>query len=181
MIFPALGLSHNRVTKAFSAGLTLAAVTSGALLTERLAHGGALFPPTLLVMFGALLCWLTATSAKLIIPQVTGAVLGIGLTHLFFARNDQLLVESSPQFVNDLVFIAAILCAVWSLRLEGATSIGAIALALILGLYRATSSAWHVDAFPGSAVQDLVLRQSLAVALGLLFFDLLYSQRETPT
>ncbi len=168
----------------FFAAFLLAAITSGSLLTQRLAHGApAPFFWGLIAMGAALLVWASAEPREVRVrlpAHLAGAVAGTMLIHLVFAAQDPLLVESASQWMNDGVFLAAIFAAVWGLRLEAGSAVAALLLATMLGAYRFTALHWHVDHFPGSTVQDFVLRQSLAVALGLLVFDVVWSQRSVP-
>ena len=173
-----------RRVPSFFAALVLAVTTSSSLVTQRLTHGApATVVWSLAFMVAALLTWRASNPRDVkrhLRAQLAGASVGTVATHLGLVHGDAALVESLPQFTNDAVFVTVILAAVWVLRLGPGRRPIAVLPLLLLGAYAATARCWHVDHFPGSPVQDFVLQQSLAVLLGLLAFDVIWSQRETP-
>lgn len=97
------------------------------------------------------------------------------IAHVALINGDSALVETAPQWVNDVVFLTALLSAAWSVRRGSALAM--LSAGLLLA-YNFTAAWWHVDHFAGSAVQDFVVGRTIAVALGLLVFDVIWSGRE---
>lgn len=166
--------------RGFLSALVLALAASGSVASARLAHGT---PVTLAwtaaVMSGVLLVWSVTTRegrwGPLLASQLAGATLGSLVAHAALINGDAALVESAPQWVNDFVFIGALVAAAWGVKRGSALAM--ISAALLLA-YNLTSAWWHVDRFAGSAVQDYVVGRTIAVALGLLVFDVVWSGRE---
>lgn len=166
--------------RGFISAAMVAFAASGSVANARLAHGTPVtLTWTLAVMAGVLFLWSSTTKrgrwGALVASQLAGATLGSLLAHACFITGDAALVESAAQWVNDGVFVGALLAAVWGVR-RGST-VAVVSAALVLA-YSLTSSWWHVDHFVGTAVQDYVVGRTIAVVLGLLFFDLVWSGRE---
>lgn len=164
----------------FLSAFVLALAASGSVASARLAHGT---PVTLAwtgaVLFGVLLVWSSTTKkgrwGSLLVSQFAGATLGSLIAHVLLINGDAALVESAPQWVNDFVFITALIIAAWSVKRGSALAM--LSAGLLLA-YNFTAAWWHVDHFAGSAVQDFVVARTIAVALGLLVFDVIWSGRE---
>lgn len=169
----------------FLSALLLALAVSTSLVQQRLSHGA---PASLLwslaLLPAAMLVWRTAGRRDVlhhVLAQLAGATCGTVFVHLTLVHGDAALVESGRQFTNDAVLVLSILGAVWTLKLERRAVLLVLTPSVLLAGYHATAGWWHVDHFPGSTVQDFVLREALAVLLGLLVFDLLWAQRGTPS
>lgn len=114
--------------------------------------------------------------AGLIVAQVLGAVAGIVLVH-FALRREVVgampwLSERPAQLVNDVVAVFGLLALVWASANRLDTRLLVVAL-LVMTAYRATASAWHLDHAPHgfqTTIQELVVAQFVAAALGLLVF-----------
>ncbi|NUP10857.1 MAG: hypothetical protein HOW73_32840 [Polyangiaceae bacterium] len=117
------------------------------------------------------------SKGRVVAAHALGAASAIAVVHVAVALKSRLaggaLVERPSQIVNDLVLVGAILGLVWSLRAANplvrlglpAISLGAVTL------YFATARFWHLDPFPGFAVQRFVVQQALVTAGALLVFD----------
>lgn len=166
--------------RGFLSVFILALATSGSVMSQRLAHGTPVtLAWTVALMASVMLVWSTTTKrgpwSTLVAAQFAGAVAGVLVVHASLSSGDSALVESAPQWVNDAVFVSALLAAAWGLRRDSGV---ALISAGLLAFYGLTATWWHVDHFPGTAVQDFVLGRSVAVGLGLLVFDVIWSQRE---
>ncbi len=112
----------------------------------------------------------------LVVAQVLGAAVGIALVHATLRREVvgamPWLSERPAQLVNDVVAVSGLLALVWASASRLDTRIFVIAL-LVMTAYRATASAWHLDHAPHgfqTTIQELVVAQFVAAAIGLLVF-----------
>ncbi|MGV3624923.1 MAG: hypothetical protein ACO1OB_29150 [Archangium sp.] len=165
---------------AFLSAFVLALAASGSVASARLAHGTHVtLAWTVAELFGVLLVWSSTTKqdrwGSSVAAQFAGATLGSLIAHTLLITGDAALVESAPQWVNDFVFITALVIAAWSVKRGSALAM--LSAALLLA-YNFTAPWWHVDHFAGSFVQDFVVARTIAVALGLLVFDVIWSGRE---
>jgi hypothetical protein len=150
---------------AFLAGAALGIVTSGGIVEERLSAGS----PHVGVVVNALVTFASILTlgllhrraplvARVIVPQVAGAALGVLGIHLAlrwgWIAGAPWLAERPAQLVNDAVAVLATLMVLWA--------------------YRATGSLWHLDAAPHGfmvTVQDLVIAQLACAALALPLYQ----------
>jgi hypothetical protein len=119
----------------------------------------------------------------LVVAQVLGAAAGIGLVHLVLRREVvgamPWLSERPAQLVNDVVAVSGLLALVWASANRLDTRVLVIAL-LVMTAYRATASAWHLDHAPHgfqTTIQELVVAQFVAAALGLVVFRVAIGRR----
>ena len=168
-----------RVTFAFSVGLLVAVAVSGGIVGERVTLGQ--LGVALVANAVATLAAVIAARATMrrpqglpdLVPQVVGAVAGVGLVHLLL-RYGALgavpwLSERPPQLVNDAVAISGLLVLAWACARKLDPYLLVLAL-LIVTFYRMTATAWHLDRAPGAfhaTVQQLVVAQLVAVAIAL--------------
>jgi hypothetical protein len=113
--------------------------------------------------------------------QVLAAALAAGLVHLALRGISVWkaisLVERPAQFVNDAIVASCVLCLIWGSALPRGGLRGLLvgwAFASLM-IYAATASVWHVDPFPGTAVQRFVVSLVLADSVALLVFDVVRS------
>ncbi len=165
---------------AFLAGATLAVVTSGGIVEERLSAGS----PHVGIVVNALVTFASILTlgllhrraplvAGVMVPQVAGAVLSVLGIHLAlrwgWIAGAPWLAERPAQLVNDAVAVLATLTVLWACANRLDLRLLVVALA-VLSAYRATGSLWHLDAAPHGftvTVQDLVIAQLACAALAL--------------
>ena len=173
----------------FLAAFLFALLTSGSLVCERLArgHSSCSWLCSLAVTAGALLLLASANapaiqssrsvvrrSEAVFCAQSLGIAAAIAFVHLaLVALSDgERLVEQPAQLINDLVLAAATLGFAWSIATP-ARRLRTLSPLLSFGLlaaYTCTKRSWHLDPFPGFAVQHYVVGQVLSTSAGLLLF-----------
>lgn len=177
---------------ALGSGLLLALVTSGGILGERVSGGdlrvalavnALVTVVSVLVLLVTLKRQLARTRVASLVAQIGGAAFGITLVHLLvryrLSAEIPWLAEGPAQLVNDATAAAATLVLVWACArgLDARVLLGAFALVIA---YRVTAGHWHLDHAPGGfalTVQQLVVFQFAASALGLLLFTHLHRRR----
>ena len=164
-----------------ASGVVLAIATSGGILGERLSSGDPFvaaavdaYVTAVCVAFAFLLP--RSLSRLAMVAQAVGAVVGIGVVHLALRAgalpSAPWLAETAPQLVNDLTAAFATLLLLWACVRSFDVKVFAVAL-LLVSLYRATASRWHLDVAPQGfavSVQQAVVAQFIACAVGLLVF-----------
>ncbi|HTQ48555.1 MAG TPA: hypothetical protein VMI75_37620 [Polyangiaceae bacterium] len=167
----------------FVSGASLAVVTCGGILEERLSAGDpdvGLVANFFVTAASVLLLGLVQHRKRLAPPllarQALGAAVGIVAVHLALRLGlvtaPRWLSERPPQFVNDVVAVFSALTLVWACA-RGLNVRLLVAALLVLTAYRATGRLWHLDAAPRGfvvPVQDFVLAQFVAAALALLVY-----------
>jgi len=173
-----------RSAAAFLAGASLALVTSGGIVEERLSAGSVHVGVVVnaLVTFASILTLgLLHRRAPLVpavvVPQAVGAAVGVLCVHVAlrwgWIAGAPWLAERPAQLVNDAVAVFATLTVVWACanRLDLRLLVAALA---VLSLYRATGTLWHLDVAPQGfkvTVQDLVIAQLACAALALPLYQ----------
>lgn len=171
----------------------LSLVACAAVLVVRVSHGGPLHTwlMSALVALAAIVCARSidvlggprparvGRRAALAAAYAIGAIVAVASVHLAVALRgaalDAVLREGPAQLANDAVLVGGMLGLCWSL---GASSrlvrVGLpVACLALVGAYLSTAPRWHLDAFPGLAVQHAVAAQTLAIAGALALFDVL--------
>lgn len=189
-----LRLRVGELVRGVLVALTLGALSSAGLVAERISGGDT----TLAVYLQLQTLALTLLAVVLLRPlaeraparktralglgglmtaQLVAMLAGVALTHgLIIATAPSAGLRETPaQLVNDATLGAALLFLVWSVvgigaRLRLAMTVAAF---LLVALYRATATLWHVDviAFPVLTIQQFVTVEVTAVAAGLLVMD----------
>ena len=174
-----------RIGGALGSGLVLALVTSGGLVGERISEGApwvAAAVNALVTVVSVLVLAITLQhlgarmGAAARMAQVGGAMVGVALVHVLVRErvffDVPWLSERPTQLVNDATAAGATLVLIWACARELDVRVFGVALALVT-LYRVTAFRWHLDQAPHgfqNTVQQLVVMQFAAVALGLLIF-----------
>jgi hypothetical protein len=187
---------------AFAMGLILALATSGAILEERVSAGSvrvALLANLAITSVAITLLAFASSGAAALplavtgharriavaLPQILGALAGILLVHAAVRRGaiagPPWLCEQPAQLVNDAVAVFAILAVLWGCARDLDSRWLALAL-VVVTVYRATALHWHLDRPPHgfqATVQELIVAQFIAVALGAALFRTLRQPDET--
>ena len=179
---------------AFVASCLVGAVASAGLIDVRLAHGQSESPVLWIFMaMGSLLlarasipqargrsvAELRLARRQVLVAQGVGAASGVLVAHHLLLGSQALggagavLVEGPAQMVNDAAFVLGLLALVWSFAAttEVRRLLTALFVAVVVVSYWVTAPMWHFDRFPGLPVQHYVVSQTMALAAGLLVFD----------
>lgn len=164
-------------------GFVLAVAVSGGIVGERVSEGSlpvALAANALVTLVSVVVLLLTARAQGMPVmtylgAQGFGALLGIFLVHQALRGTGLALPwlsERPAQLVNDLVATFGVLALITGMA-RGADLRALLVCLLVLTVYRATSSMWHLDAAPHGfvfTVQQLVVAQVAAVALAMVAY-----------
>lgn len=167
----------------FTAGLALAVVACGGILADRLSLGDVKVATVAHVVLTIAVVGLVhaqrrSIDAHRLGAQMAGAAVGIVLAHAVI-RTGALgtapwLAEGPAQLVNDAVAVFAPLAIVWASTRRPPSTVVLVATLLLVTVYRATGSMWHLDAAPFAySVQDLVTGELAGSAIGITTFRLL--------
>lgn len=177
---------RQQLARAASHGFVVGVLASSCLVAERVSAGATSLVTLALIVTLAVLAQVVWRLRRLgdalplatPVTAVSGVLLGVLLTHAVVALGGFVgpsLDESPPQLVNDLMFGGGLMLLAWSVVAPRAIGrIGAALTVLALALaYRATGAHWHLDAidFPQHTIQQLVVMQLVAIAVGLTVLD----------
>jgi len=177
----------------FFSGIGVAVAVSSGLAAERLTLGSAnaaLLANLLATLAAVVVFVLIARSRQVVaswlvaVPQIAGALLGTLVVHAWLIAGPQhthrWMTEAPRQLVNDFVASFSILAMAWACARMGRSLVaGLVVVGVLLAVYRATTSMWHVDAvlFQAVSVQQLVCAETLAATVAIVIFRALSSRR----
>ena len=150
----------------FTAGLALAVVACGGILADRLSLGDVKVATVAhvvltIAVIGLVHAQRRSIDAHRLGAQMAGAAVGIMLAHAVIQSAAigaaPWLDERPGQLVNDAVAVFAPLAIVWASTRRPPSTVVLVGTLLLVTVYRATGSMWHLDAAPFVySVQDLV-------------------------
>ena len=177
----------------FLSGAGVAVAVSAGLAAERLTRGSesAAVVANLLSTIAAVVVFVLAVRSErfavrslVVVPQIAGVLFGTLAVHAWLITvslfTHPWLAEAPRQLVNDFVASYSIVLMAWACARKSTTA-GVIAVSVLLAVYRATTSLWHLDAvlFHTVSVQQLVFAETLAAAVAIVIFRIISAPDRT--